>query len=334
VERAELVQYLGAPQRTYLWGALGARLPREADPSGDELPIELDGLERWRATTELVTSAMRAGVDPGDAEAWGAFLGRWASSPDAPIAAIPGRLGEIAIHGADGVAGRASDLLAQVGRACGSGSAERVGVEVLLDSGDVVRGDVDVFDHRTTVAWTASSSDRGVRVAATVDLLLLTVAYPDVQWRARRIWRKEHRTVCMPMVVDGDSPDEREARARRALGTLVELRRRGLSEPLPLFVRVTMEMLGLMKDHAVPRPSDLLAAGVRGWSPYGGPGDRDDPAVQFCFPGGYDELCAVPVQPDDPVVGLDAGGSRLLTYSLAMLEGLLVADTSVAASAP
>ena len=49
-------------------------------------------------------------------------------------------------------------------------------------------------------------------------------------------------------------------------------------------------------------------------------------AVQYCFDASYEELCNQLASPADPVVDLDVGGSRLLTYSLSLLDGLLEFD--------
>jgi hypothetical protein len=111
-----------------------------------------------------------------------------------------------------------------------------------------------------------------------------------------------------------------------ALSALVDLRRRGLAEPVPLLFRATMAMLPKFSDGPPPSAADLLAAGLTAWSPYRGGGDGLDPAVRYCFDASYEELAALPVQPDDPAPRFDAGGSRLLTYSLALLDGLCALD--------
>jgi len=48
--------------------------------------------------------------------------------------------------------------------------------------------------------------------------------------------------------------------------------------------------------------------------------------VRYCFDASYEELASLPVQPDDPTTAVDAGGSRLLAYSLALLDGLCALD--------
>ena len=324
IDRAELVRFLVAPQRTYLSAALGVRLPRALAHAGDELSTALDALERWRATTALVEEGLRS---PDAHEDFSALAAQWASRPDGPLSSLPGRLGELALVRPDGIADRAGDLYSQVTRVCGSEPPERVEVEALLPSGDVVTAELDVYGSNSTMRWTASGSDKRARVEAAIDLFVLTVARPEVRWRSMRIWRAGKRAIAKPMSLDGVSPDQRRAQAVAALSGLTELRRLGLSEPVPLFFDVTMAMLGAWRHGDEPSARDLIAEGLGGWSPYGGRGDQDDPAVKFCFDGSYEELCAIPTRPGDPTVRLGTNGSRLVTLSLSLLECIGAIDS-------
>jgi exodeoxyribonuclease V gamma subunit len=325
-DRAELVAFLTAPQRAFLAATHGVRLPTSRGRPGDEIPTGFDDLERWQVTRSLVDDGLRAEIDVAADAEWEPFLATWVARPDAAVSALPGQLSGRALAGSDGIEARSRDLLTQVARARGAGPAERLAVEVPLGAGDTLVADVEVCAGRRIVQWTASSHDRHVRVAAMVDLLALTAAHPEVDWRAMRIWREGKRATCRPLSVPGDTAGERRTRAIQALDTLADLRHRGLHEPLPLLFRVTMQMLGAFKGDGDPSARDLLADGLRGWTQFNVPGDQDDPAVKFCFDASYDELCALEVLPGDPVVRLDTGGSRLLTYSLALLEGLCAID--------
>ena len=322
----ELAAFLRAPQREYLRATLGVRLvPSRAAPD-DELPTSLDDLERWQAVTTLTNEGLSALEGIVSEDVWSAFAASWAAEPDGPLSALPGRLAERALTSRDGVSPRARDLRAQVDGARGPGEWERRTVEVALPSGDVVVGEVDVFDGRRTVAWTASAHERNLRVDATLDVLLLTAAEPDVRWRSMRVFRDRSRAKCVTWAVPGEGPDERRTRAVAALGALVALRRRGLTEPLPMLFRATMAMLPKFSDGPAPAPSELLAAGLTAWAPFRGGGDAQDPAVRYCFDASYEELAALPVQRGDPEPPVDPGGSRLLAYSLALLDGLCALD--------
>jgi exonuclease V gamma subunit len=331
IDRTELHAFLTAPQRTFLRSAFDVRLPGASPTQGDELSMSFDPIERMQVTRALVTDGLTLGVDVSDDTAWATFLTTWAARFDGPLSMLPGLLGARALGGPEGIETRSRDLLRHVARARGPGPAELVDVEVPLGGGDTIGGEVEVFGGRTVVQWTASSHDRQARVAAVVDLLVLTAAHPEVDWRALRVWRDERRAITVPVTVEGDTAVERRDRALRALETLADLRHRGLQEPLPLLFRVTMQMLGAFRGDEEPSARELLAEGSAGWSPYGEPGDQDDPAVRFCFDATYDELCGLEVREGDPVVHRDTGGSRLLTYSLALLEGLRAIETVVRA---
>jgi len=326
LELGELAAFLRAPQREYLRATLGVRLAPGAATPDDELPTSLDDLQRWQAVSTLTREALEVLDGTVGEDEWAAFAESWAARPDGPLAVLPGRLATQALSGRDGVSPRARDLRAQVDGARGSGEWERRPVEVALPEGDVVVGEVDVFDGRRTVRWTASANERALRVDATLDVLLLTATEPDVRWRSLRIFRDRSKAKCVTWAVPGEGPAERQGRALAALSSLVGLRRRGLAEPLPLLFRATMAMLPKFSDGPPPAPAELLAAGLTAWSPYRGGGDATDAAVRYCFDASYEELAALPVRPGDPTTRLDAGGSRLLAFSLSLLDGLCALD--------
>jgi exodeoxyribonuclease V gamma subunit len=325
VALAELSAFLRAPQREFL-RALGVRLAPSSQTPDDELPTSLDDLERFFAVTALTREALENLDGAVSEDAWDAFAAAWAARPDGPLSVLPGRLAERALRGPGGVATRARDLRAQVDGAWGRGAFERRTIEVALPGGEVVAGDVDVVDGSRTVRWTASSHDRNLRVDTTLDVLLLTASQPGVRWRSLRVFRKNNRSTCVTWTVPGEGPEERRARAHEALTSLLALRRRGLAEPLPLLFRGAMAMLARFSDGPAPPPSELLAAGLREWSPYIGRGDAGDTAVRYCFDASYEELAELPVHDGDPAVRFDTGGSRLLVYSIALLDGLCALD--------
>jgi exodeoxyribonuclease V gamma subunit len=326
VALSELSTFLRAPQREYLRIALGVRLARGSATPDDELPTSLDDLERFLAVTELATEGLEAFAGIVTEDDWSGFATSWAARPDGPLSSLPGRLADRALRGPGGVAPRARDLRAQVDGAWGRGEFERRPVEVTLPGGEVVTGDVDVVDGSRAVRWTASTNDRTLLVETTLDVLLLTASQPEVRWRSMRVFRKGNRAMCVTWTVPGEGPEERLARAHEALTSLVALRRRGLTEPLPLLFRGAMAMQPRFSDGPAPPPSDLLAVGLREWAPYLGRGDGTEPAVRYCFDASYEELAALPVRDGDPVTRFDTGGSRLLTYSLALLDGLCALD--------
>ncbi len=327
VRRDDLCRFLKAPQRVFLERTHGIRLPTAPSSAGDEIATSLDDLTKWNIVMSLTDRALNEFTGDPEDEAWDAFVDAWAAQPDLSISALPGRLRAQAIAAPTGVGPRARELVRHITRVGGADLPERASLEVRLDSGDEVRGEVDVFAGTTTVRWTASSNDRKARVDSAVDLLVLTVHDPTTQWKSFRIWRDGRNANRKMLMVPGDSPDERHERASRGLELLVGLWRRGLAEPLPMFFSTTMSMLSCFKGEELPSMASLLAAGFEGWTTTNYRfGDDSDAAVRYCFDASYEELCNQRASAQDPVVDLDVGGSRLLTYSLALLDGLLALD--------
>jgi exodeoxyribonuclease V gamma subunit len=327
VRREELCAFLKAPQRAFLERTHGIRLPTAPSSAGDEIATSLDDLTKWNIVMSLTDCAINEFTGDPEDDAWNAFVDAWAARPDLPIGALPGRLRAQALTAPSGVGPRARELVRHITSVGGADLPELVTLEVRLDGGHTVRGEVDVFAGTTSVRWTASSNDRKARVDSAVDLLLLTVNEPATQWRSFRIWRDGRNANRKMLTVPGDSPDERHERASRGLSLLVELRRRGLTEPLPMFFGTTLSMRTCFKGEEPPSVAQLLAAGSEGFTSTDWRfGDDSDAAVQYCFDASYEELCNQPASPRDPAVDLDVGGSRLLTYSLALLDGLLEID--------
>ena len=325
IELDELTRFLRAPQRTFL-GNLGVRLaPRSRTPD-DELPTSLDDLDRWRAVWSLTDEALAALTPEEDGAAFDEFVTAWAARPDGPLAALPGRLGELTLRGRGGIAERAGALRSQVDVARGEGAWERVDVELPLGD-DVLVAELDVFDGSRCVRWTPSSSDHRLLVDSTLDALLLTAWRPSTRWRAYRVFRGSRKSPTVDtFTVPGEDAEERHRRATSALLALLDLRRRGLAEPLPLFFHVTMALHPRLRRGELAPEELLTAASIYGWNPFHGRGDMAEDAVRYCFDASFEELAELPVRPTDPPTQLDPGGSRLLAYSFAMLESLCLLD--------
>jgi exonuclease V gamma subunit len=131
-------------------------------------------------------------------------------------------------------------------------------LEVALAADDVRSVDVDLGDGRWlrgTVACAASlpgpltvrfsRSKPHHRLLLAADLFALTVAQPDVDWRAVSLHRGPSAgkpPVCNDFRVAGASPAERADRARVALGGLVALWERGRTLPLALFDQTSWQL--------------------------------------------------------------------------------------------
>jgi len=324
VDARALVGFLGAPQRTFLREVLGAWVPQTAEPPHDDLPTSLGNLEAWKVSTELVHDG-DATLAPGSIETgeWDGFVDAWASTPDSAVGGLAGRLASDALRGRGGAAARSRELLRHLrGRTAGL-EATPVECRVELADGTCLVGVPFVYGDRTTVRWSASGGESRVRLASTVDLLLLTAQHPEIPWRATRIWRSKDSASSKVATVAGDGPDERREQALRALERLQGLRRIGLQAPVPLFFRVTMHLLSAIENRPGLTAEQLIVDGLGGWEVYEGFGDRDDAAVRFCFDTSYEAVCALRCEPGDPVPSRPTGDSRMLAFSLALCEALL-----------
>src|ERR1019366_3146555 len=265
VRREELCGFLRAPQRAFLERTHGIRLPTAPASSSDEIPTSLDDLTKWNIVMSLTTRALGEFSGEPEDDAWASFVTAWADQPDLALAGLPGRLRELALMAPSGVAPRARELVRHITKVGGGDLPERVSLDVRLDDGTSVRGEVDVYEGSTSVRWTASSNDRKARVDSAVDLLLLNVSDPTTPWKSFRVWRDGRSARRAMLMVPGDSADERRERASRGLELLVGLRRRGLAEPLPMFFNTSMSMLSCFTGEDPPSMARLLSAGFEGW---------------------------------------------------------------------
>jgi len=321
IDIGELGDFLAAPQRTFLERSLGVYLPRVDEPPIDELPTGLSALEEWNLTMDLAREARSQLPEAFTDTQWRDFIERWRLEPDSPLATLPGRLAADELEGRSAVGPRALALARRLERVTKGSAAEPLHCEVVLDDGTTVSGDPEVYGGTTVVRYTASTHERAVRLRGSLDLLLLTAHDPAVDWRAVQIVRKGVGAVPSTAAILGDEV-QRRAVARASLATLVDLRRRGLSAPVPLFLRVTMKMLAALSANPRLGPEELLVTGFAGWEVYGAVGDKDDPAVRFCFDASYEDLCDLPAESADPKPRGATGGSRMIAYSRAMCEAL------------
>jgi exodeoxyribonuclease V gamma subunit len=328
IPAGDLTAFLKAPQRAFLFHGLGVRLPRRNEPPSDEVPTSVGELDKWILVKELVERGLAEGAYSSSKEEWAALTAAWAGEPDGPLSGIPGRLRTAEIMGDDGISERAKALCDAVAGRQGDGIPEVVPIDLELEDGTVLYRDVVVHRGTSVVAWTPSNNDHKIRVEATVDLLMLTVAHPEVQWKAFRICRKPKGLMAPKLTVGGASPELRATRARAALELLASLRTRGLHQAVPLFFGTSMAMLERYeRDRQPPDVATLLEEARKAWTPYeGGGGDANDTDVRYCFDGNFDDLVELKVEPGDPDADPLAGDSRLLTYSFALFDGLLALD--------
>jgi exodeoxyribonuclease V gamma subunit len=228
VELDDLVAFAVRPVRAFLRQRLGIALGGQRDEPADALPVELDGLARWRVGQRLLDARL-AGVT--EARAVAAERARGELPPGALAQPVLNR------------------VLPAV-RTLVAATTELVGAEpepCPVDAGVVVDGTRlagTVAAVTGDVVWQVSYARLGPghRLAAWVRLLAATAAHPERPFEAVTLGRatpshhddgEAHASVARIPALAGDAAARADT-ARAHLADLVALHRRGLCEPLPL----------------------------------------------------------------------------------------------------
>jgi exodeoxyribonuclease V gamma subunit len=227
VELDRLERFVGHPVRAFLRFRLGVSLADWSNDVDDTLPIELDGLERWGVGERLLGARLA-----------GATAEAAVAAERARGLLPPGRLADAVL---DVVAPAVEDLV-RVGRR--EGELASRDVHVSLPDGSALVGTVAGLRGHLLHGVTYSVLGPRQRLVAWVRLLALTAAWPEMAWQAVTIGRGRRvrgrdtvrRATVGPLGLDAA---ERRDRALEQLETLVDLFRRGMAEPLPLYTRTS-----------------------------------------------------------------------------------------------
>jgi len=249
IELEDLVRFVEHPVRAFLRQRLGISLRGGADEIADGLPVELDGLGRWGVGQRLL-GARLDGVDSRDAA-----LAEIARGLLPPVA-----LGAPVIHGVFPIVEAIVDAAEAI--APGGGSGEPVDVRVDLPDGRRLSGTVAGLTGDVLLITTYSRVAAKHRLAAWVRLLALLAAHPDRELTAATVGRGQGRDDVRTAVVGvaGEDSQARRDLAVTELAALIDLRDRGLREPLPLFCQTSAAYA-----EAVCAGQDAELAGRRAW---------------------------------------------------------------------
>ncbi|AWB92679.1 exodeoxyribonuclease V subunit gamma [Aeromicrobium chenweiae] len=257
VSLRDLADFLAHPVKAFLRQRLDVGVLSEIDPVADEVPIELDALQKWSVGDRVLRDAL-SGADPNEA--------RQAEYRRGIIP--PGQIGRQLL---DEVVGAVTPLVQRTTE-LRSGAARSVDIDVLLDDGRRVVGSVTDVHGDHVVAVTYSSLAAKHRVASWLNLLALASSEPDVPWVAHAIgrYRKMGRHAEIGPINE---------LARQHLADLVALRDLGLCEPLPLPLKTSLAYAEQRKHFT---HSDALEAARKEWDErsFGNnqtiPGDSND----------------------------------------------------------
>ena len=236
VDLARLHSFFRRPVRYFFNERLDAQFAQAQEAKPDHLPVDLDPLEKWQLGMDLID----AGFSRANAR-------RFISIQQARGALPPGRLGDAQVVELTDLVEEMFALLSERGL---SARDDHYEVNALL-------GKVQLDGHVSSwsrgpnpgpINLTYSAADGRHKLDLWLDLLAMTVTDSDQNWRALGLARrpktqsKPASAVVTTLQVKGSSPEERRLHAEAGLSLAVDLYRRGLREPLPLFPKSSPEI--------------------------------------------------------------------------------------------
>ncbi len=287
---SDLVQFAQRPVRAFLRQRLGISIVERDDDVRDALPVELDALGRWAVGQRLLDELL-AGIEPR-----AALLAEIARGT-----LPPGELGR----------GVVEDLwpdvasIAKHARAYAESAPPR-SVETVVASagGPLLSGTVSGIRGNVLLSATYSRLNARHRLSAWVRLLALTAAHPEAPFAAVTIGRSaaaagshsgsgrgsesgsgpDPGAVSIAQIAPlGADPAGRRARALSLLAELVDLRARGMREPLPL---PCLTAAAYAQAAATGSPERALAAAQAVWkSGFGSYGEDREEEHRLAFGG-------------------------------------------------
>lgn len=312
----ELERFLRHPVRAFLRERLGISLRNKTREFEDAIPIELDGLEKWQIAERVLQSQLAGASQQACLEA---ELARGALPP--------GRLAEPML----GEIAAALDELVRVAQV--DAAPRSVEVEVDLDGGWRVEGTVTGVRGDLVHTVSYSRLRPAARLAAWLRLLALTATDPERAFEACTIGRgRTNRSAVSVARVGalGSDPAARRESAVRLLTEVVDLYRRGMCAPLPLYERTSAAWA-----EAVASGKEPSAPARRAWASEFARDKEDRDAEHLLVLGeqvSFDELrrAAVPLTADESAwtsAGPDA--SRFDAYACRLWDALLAREEVV-----
>lgn len=311
VQLDSLVRFLEHPVGTFLRERLGWYGSAGSPQVKDELPVELDPLERWGAG-ERMLEAMSSGASA--AEAALAEQGRGLLPPGA----LAGRQLRDIEEVATSLAKAAEEAIGTSGATPGS-----VEVHVRLLDGRALIGSVpDVYRTGSADGDDANGQVRIVRcsysrlgpkhrLAAWVRFLALTAAHPELEVGAVTIGRAAAGggVAVSTLAAVGGTSQERRTLALDRLAVLVDLYDRGLSEPLPLYTRTSEKYVDALRRDRDVR-TDCRSAWKFDRFNFGEAGDPEHVLV-LGSTATVEDILGVPPTPDEDGPEWTSDPSRL-----------------------
>ena len=297
---AELKTFFNHPAEAFWQRRLRLHLSDEGPEGSDDLATSLNGLERWSVAERLLRARLGGRCDA-----------EWERHERALGTLPPGGFGDVSLSETEGIVDALVDLAVELG--IDSARGDRLPVEVELADGTRVVGSVvgrcaDSSHGPALVTYSKAAPKQ--HVAAWLDLVALVATDPETNWRSVVVRRNEKGDAPDPLelVGRGDTPEERHSRALGALEVAVDCYRRGLREPVPLFVSLSYKL-----HQGKATPND--------WESWTGFGDGQNEANRLAF-GNFDfyELCELPAHDDDPPGAAKGRAARFADYLWSAIE--------------
>ena len=313
----QLEGFLRHPVRAFLRERLRVSLRDKTRDFEDAIPIDLDALEQWEVADRLLTARLAGASDE--------------SSLAAEIARGTLPPGLLATPVLEKIAAPLDDLV-RAGR--GRSPAEPTARDVRVDLGDgvTVVGTVSTMEN-TVLNVTYSRLGPAARLIAWLRMLAVTATASDHPFEACTIGRassSRFTTSTATIAALGPDAETRRADAQAELRALVDLYRRGMREPLPLYCKTS----GAWAE-APRRGRDPERAAASAWES-GFNGNNEDQQAEHELVLGPGLSFAAMVErsgsprADETGAGWDAAeSSRFGRYACRLWSGLLAREEVV-----
>jgi exodeoxyribonuclease V gamma subunit len=301
ISLGELKQFLTHPAKTFLHRRLHIALPDDERAPSDDLPTQLNALERWSVGDRMLRARL-AGQDPAACERYEESLG---TLP-------PGGMGQSTLSA---VSQSVECLLERAAMSNIDPKRDlRLEVDVVLRDGEhIIDTLVGACGGSSPGTATVTCSKLGPKhlLPAWLDLIALTATQPATTWRSVVVGNPTKQGG-LPQVVElvmrGDTPEQCKAQALEALEIVMDLYRRALNEPIPLFPSLSYAL-----HHNTQKASD--------WNGYNGQGDGNNDANRLAFGDlRLDELLAIPARDYDPPGSQPKRAKRFASYLWGAVE--------------
>ncbi|WP_154796297.1 exodeoxyribonuclease V subunit gamma [Occultella kanbiaonis] len=312
IDLANLQRFLAQPAQAFLRQRLGLILPDEPEEAAEGIPIDLDGLEKWKIGDRML-EAVLDGTDLTQARREEHWRG---SAP-------PGELGNAILAdvagNVDGIARATLDLR--------GGAATAVDIDIELPDGRRLTGTIgDLYGAPVSAITSTYSSIRAKqRLRSWVTALVLSAAGHDGATSQVLGQLKLGRRTYVGHYTHGPVDS---GTALAILVQLIDLYDRGLAQPLPLGVQTANAFAETFRAQAGDERAAMEAAEkkwttVTGW--YTSTGEQDDPAFVRVFgPGaGLSDVAGDPGEDERWRAGV---GTRFGQLALQLWEPMFVLE--------